>query len=343
MKALVYYGARDIRLVDIDRPTPGTHEVCIRVRAVAICGTDVSGYKGTSKFREAPLVMGHEFSGDVETVGADVISVQVGQRVTVNPNLYCGKCHYCVEKQENLCVARKGIGTKTPAGKHNGAMAEYIAVPETAVIALPDSVSYEEAALVEPLAVSLRALKHVRRLAKEVVAVVGVGPIGLLAVQCARRLGARTIIALDLVDERLEKAKQLGADVVANSGGDFSALVKAATHQVGVAAAIDAVGVPNSVSQCIQIVRNGGEIVVIGMGSSAINVDTYELVCREISMQGSYIYRDEMREGVEMIANLELDLKGLISSIVPLEKGPEMFARLAAGKTSDIKVILRPE
>ena len=342
MKALVYNGPNDIRLMDIDKPQLGSSkEVCIRVKAVSICGSDLSGYKGTSKFREPPLVMGHEFSGDIVTIGKDVTDLRIGQRVTVNPNLYCGKCHNCLEGRTNLCSNRKTVGTKMPAGKYDGAMAEYLCVPATAVIPLRHSVSYEEAALLEPLAVSLHAVKQARHLAGGSVAVVGAGPIGLLAVQCAKQLGAATVIALDLVDERLDRARQLGADIVINSNSDFLSQVKDVTNRIGVAAAIDAVGVSNSLSQCMQMVRDGGDIVLVGLGSGVMNVDTYELVCREISIQGSYIYREEMQEGMEMVANGDINVIDLITSVLPLEKGPETFARLASGRTNDIKVVLQ--
>ncbi len=343
MKALVYHGARDIRLMDIDKPQlRNSDEVCIRVKAVSICGSDLHGYEGTSKFREPPLVMGHELSGDIVTIGTDVTDLRIGQRVTVNPNLYCGKCHNCQEDRRNLCRNRKSVGTKMPAGKYDGAMAEYLCVPATAIIPLPDNVSYEEAALLEPLGVSLHATKQARHLANEIVAVVGAGPIGLLAVQCAKSLGAATVVALDLVNERLEKARECGADIVVNSKSEFLSIIKDATNQVGVAVAIDAVGVPNSMSQCVQMVRTGGEIIEVGLGSSVISVDTYELVCREIIIQGSYIYRGEIQEGMELVASGRINVRDMITSVLPLDKGPEMFARLATGRTNDIKVVLQP-
>jgi 2-desacetyl-2-hydroxyethyl bacteriochlorophyllide A dehydrogenase len=343
MKALVYHGASDIRLTNLDPPQSiDIDQVCIQVKAVSICGSDLSGYKGTSKFRVPPLIMGHEFAGVVVEVGKGVDSVGLGQRVAVNPNLYCGKCHNCMEGHSNLCRHRRIVGTTMPAGKCDGAMAEYVCVPARAVIPLPDAVSYDEASLLEPLAVSLHAVNQSRNVRGEVVAVVGVGPIGLLAVQCARSAGARAVVALDINEGRLAKARQLGADVVVNSASDYLSTVKDITNGVGVAAVLDAVGISDSMSQSIQMVRSGGDIVLVGLGDRTLNVETFEMVTREIRIRGSHIYRDEMAEGIERVASGAINLRDMITSVWPLEKGPEVFAELASGKTSDIKVVLHP-
>jgi 2-desacetyl-2-hydroxyethyl bacteriochlorophyllide A dehydrogenase len=343
MKALVYHGVHDIRLEDVDRPQlRNGDDVCIRVKAVSICGSDLSGYKGTSKFRVAPLIMGHEFAGDIAAVGPAVAGIQVGQRVTVNPSVPCGTCHNCQAGRRNLCQHRKNVGTTMPAGKCDGAMAEYVCVPAATVIPLPDTLSYEEAALLEPLGVSLRAVKRAGPLAGEAVAVVGAGPIGLLAMQCAKQLGAATVVGLDVLDERLETARQCGADLVVNSKRDPVPAVLAVTAHRGVAVAIDAVGVSDSVGQCLQIVRDAGTIVVIGLAARQLSLDTFDFVCREITLRGSYTFRGEIEEGMELAAAGRINLRGMITSVLPLADGPAVFARLAAGQTSDVKVILQP-
>lgn len=340
MKALVYYGPNNVLLSEMNEPKLGPSEVCVKVKAVSICGSDLKGFKGKSSFRVPPLIMGHEFSGVITEISPDVTHLHIGQRVAVNPNLYCGECRNCKSGSTNLCTNRKNVGTTMAAGPYNGGMAEYVCVPATAVLPIPETVSYEEAALLEPLAVSLHAVKSVANIKGATIAVIGVGPIGLLAIECAKILGAKNIIALGTRENRLKKAEECGANVVLNNKQDIRLEIKEITEGLGVDIAIDAVGTSESINQCIEIVKNSGEVNVIGLAANTVEINVSELVCREIRLNGSYIYTNEMAEGLNLVVNGDLNLKKLITTETSLENGPDVFNKLAAGASNDIKVVL---
>lgn len=348
MKALVYHGPGNIVMTEVDKPQPGPGEVCVKVRAVSICGSDLKAYRGKSNFRVPPLVMGHEFAGEIDEVSLGVVGFRVGQRVTVNPNLNCGNCHDCKKGATNLCSYRRNVGTTMAAGPYNGAMAEYVCVPAAAVIPLPEELSFEEAALLEPLAVSLHAVKYYLAIKGARVAVIGAGPIGLLAVQCAKGLGAELVIlgakgamAPDSTAERQRKAADFGADLIINTMKDDLAEVRDLTNGIGLDVVFDAVGTSESIKQSIQIVKNGGEVILIGLAAATAEFSVSELVPREIRLCGSYIYTaGEMREAIRMVADGRVNLQKLITTVTPLEKGPEMFAVLAARASEDIKIVL---
>ncbi|MDF2892624.1 MAG: galactitol-phosphate 5-dehydrogenase [Clostridia bacterium] len=341
MKALVYNGPFDLTLKDLPKPVPSPGEVVIKIQAASICGSDVTGYKGKSNMRIAPLVMGHEFSGIVTEISEDVNKDKIGARVAVVPNLYCGKCINCLEGNINLCDFRKIVGTTMAVGGYNGAMAEYVAVRLEALLYLPDSVSFHEAALLEPFAVALHAVKKAGDLKNKSALIVGAGPIGLLVLKCLKYLGAISVIVTDLVDNRLELASKLGADKVINTAKEnASEAIKSMTNSIGVDIALDAVGISASINQCIDSVRNNGKIILIGMAAQHLDFEFKQVVCREIQMFGSYTYTTEMQECLDILNSGQVNLNDLITGIFPIEEGPAIFASLAEGNSEDIKVIL---
>lgn len=340
MKALVYSGPRDIRYMDVKTPEPKAGEVLIKVRAVSICGSDTGGYKGGSAMRVAPLIMGHEFSGEIAKLGSGVENLNVGDRVGVVTNLYCGYCADCKADLSNICDNRKIIGTTMVAGPYDGAMADYVVAPAEKIMPLPDNVSFNECALVEPLSISLRATKHAGDLNGKTVAVYGAGPIGLLSIQCIKYFGAERIIAIDIVDDRLEMAKKCGATDVINSNDDVKGITRKMTEGVGVDVVFDAAGVPSTVNGGIDIVRNGGKVIWIGLAVPKFEIDYKHAVCKEITFQCSYMYTTEMVEGLEMIKTGKMNVAQIITGVYPMSEGPRLFEELATGNTKEIKVIL---
>lgn len=340
MKALVYCGPRDIRYMDVETPEPKAGEVLVKVKAVSICGSDMSGYKGGSAMRVAPLIMGHEFSGEIAKLGEGVEGLKAGDRVGVVTNLYCGYCADCKAGLSNVCDNRKIIGTTMMAGSYNGAMADYVVAPAAKIMLLPDNVSFNQCALAEPLSISLRATKHAGDLKGKTVAVFGAGPIGLLTIQCVKYFGAGRIIAIDLVDDRLEMAKKCGATDIINSNDDILGITRKMTDGVGVDVVFDAAGVPATVNGGVEIVRNGGKIVWIGLAAPKLEFDYKHAVCKEITFQCSYMYTTEMEEGLEMIKTGKMNVEQIITGVYTMSEGPRIFEELATGKTKDIKVIL---
>lgn len=340
MKALVYYGPRDLRYVDAETPEPGRDQVLVRVKSVSICGSDLSGYKGGSAMRVPPLIMGHEFSGEIARLGPGVANAKVGDRVGIVTNLYCGKCQDCRDGLSNICDNRYIIGTTMKAGSYNGAMADYVVAPAQKIMPLPDGVSFDECALVEPLSISLRATKHAGEVKGKTVAVFGAGPIGLMGILCMKAFGAERIVAIDIVDNRLKMALQCGATDAVNSRDDVLGLTRGMTSGVGVDVVFDAAGIPETVNAGIEIARNGGKLIMVGMASPKFEIEYKHAICKELKMLGSYMYTTEMREGLDMISSGKINVRQIITSRHPMSEGPRLFEELTSGKTSDIKVIL---
>ncbi len=343
MKALVYHGPRDLRYEDVETPKPKMGEVLVKVRSVSICGSDLSGYKGGSAMRVPPLVMGHEFSGEIAQLGEGVTGLKPGTRVGVVTNLFCGVCQDCKDGLQNVCDYRRIIGTTMKAGSYNGAMADYVVAPAAKIMPLPDSVSFDECALVEPLSISLRATKHAGSLVGKNAAVFGAGPIGLMAVMCLKSFGAKRIFAIDIVEKRLKMALQCGATHAVNSREDVMGFTRKLTDGVGLDVVFDAAGLPETINAGIEIARNGGTLLMVGMASPKMEIEYKHAVVKELRMQSSYMYTTEMREGLQMIIDGKLDVAQMITSRYPMSEGPRIFEELASGKTSDIKVILTNE
>lgn len=335
MKALQYEGAKELRLIEIPIPEPKEDEVRIKVKAVAICGSDLNGYKGVNSLRVAPLIMGHEFSGEIDCCGEKVKKLKKGVRVTVNPTLYCGECENCLKANYNLCDKKTVPGTSVGKVNVPGAMAEYICVREKNVIPLLDSITFEEAAMLEPMGVSLHGVKRAGNLKNQKVAVIGAGPIGLMAIQCICNFQAEEIVCMDLIDRRLQASLECGADRAINLKAD-------ALPEEKFDVVFDCVGNEKTITQAAQIVRNDGKIIVIGMAASEIHFPIKKFVANEFKMYGSYQYLDEMKEAMELLANKKIDVKKMITSVLPLEKAEDAFESLCSPETKEIKIVLKP-
>jgi len=211
MKQIKLTLPENLSIEEVPKPQPKGKEVLIKVRNCGICGSDIHAYFGKHPFISTPIVLGHEFSGDVEEVGSRVKNIKVGERVTVEPSLVCGKCYQCQEGRYNICQSLKVIGCQAP-----GALAQYITVPAEKVIPVPESVSYEKAAMIEPTAVGFHSVRRSHLKKGDNVLILGAGPIGILTLQAVRAGGAGKIIITDLNDCRLNMAKRLGADYPLN-------------------------------------------------------------------------------------------------------------------------------
>lgn len=343
MRALIYYGPRDIRYEEVPAPKPKEGEVLVRVKSVSICGSDLAGFKAVSAMRAPGLIMGHEFSGEIAQLGEGVTKLKVGDRVGVVTNLYCGKCQDCRDGRTNVCDYRYIIGTTMKAGSYNGAMSEYVVAPAEKIMNLPDNVSFDEAALVEPLSISLRATKHAGDLKGKTVAVFGTGPIGLMGIMCMKSFGAKRIVAIDILENRLEIARKCGATDTILSNDDVSRITRQMTDGVGIDVVFDAAGVPATVNTAIEIARNGGTVLMVGMASPTFEIEYKHAVVKELTLQSSYMYTTEMREGLQMIIDGKLNVAQMITSRHPLSEGPKVFQDLASGNTKEVKVILFPD
>jgi len=339
MKALVYYGPEDVRLSEIADPKPAPGEALIQVKACGICGSDVHGYLGITGRRIPPMVMGHEFSGQVAEVGKGVTGIKAGDRVAPYPVIFCGDCEPCRQGNMHLCLNKKALGVLSC----NGAMAEYVSIPSKLLFKLNDSVPYELGSMMEPLAVAYRGVNRAGDVTGKNVLVVGSGTIGLLATAILRTRHPKRIFVSDTNDVRLDVARKMGADVVINpTRDDPGDILRRATNGVGADVAFEAVGATPTVQQAMASLRMGGTAVWIGNSAKMIELNMQEVVTRELRVVGTFLYSfQEFHEVVDMLNQDKLRVEPMISLRAPMmEKGVELFAKLAKNPGSLIKVIL---
>lgn len=339
MKALVYHGPEDIRLQETADVLPGADQVKLRVRATGICGSDVHGYAGITGRRLAPMIMGHEFAGEVAEAGDAVTSLQVGDRVVPFPIIACGRCSYCHLGQENMCSAKKLYGVLDM----DGSMTEYICVNEKQVIKLDSHVDYAEAAMVEPLAVALHGVRKAGDLGGKNVLIVGAGTIGLFTLALVKLARPAHIFISDLIEHRLSAAKQMGADTLIKADQtDPTALIQEMTGLTGVDCSIECVGAASTARQALQALKTGGKSIWIGNSAKMIETNMQEIVTRELTVSGSYLYtRDDFLEIIELLKQQQLNIKPVISRRISLEEGPAMFDTLFHAPADLIKVIIQ--
>jgi len=339
MKAAVWYGGKDIRIEDVPKPKIRNDEVLVKVKVAGICGSELHAYEGVSQRRTPPLVMGHEFAGEVAEIGKDVKNLKLGERIAVDPLKRCGVCTPCVRGQGNVCRNVKLFGLHT-----SGAFAEYVAVPALNCYVLPDHVTYEEGAMTEPLSVALRAVNNTDVKLGDTVVVIGAGIIGLSILQAAKAAGAGRLVATDVVDYRLDFAKSLGADITINSmTEDAVSRIMELTNGSGADVVFEAVGLEATVQQGLNMLAIGGKLTVVGMMSKTMTLNVLSIVPRELQVKGSYVYTsDDFRRGFNYIVNRKIDMKPLITNVLPLEKTREGFELMHEKKGKTLKIMLKP-
>jgi L-iditol 2-dehydrogenase len=343
MKALVLVEYNRLECLEVPDPVVGSGQVLIRVEACGICGSDVHGLDGSTGRRLPPVIMGHEAAGVVEDIGAHVAGRRVGDRVTFDPVISCGVCHFCQCGLTNLCDSRRLYGVSCDEYRQDGAFAEFVAVPARSVYALPEGLSFEQGALAEPLSVAAHAV-GLRPVAEgDVVVVVGAGVIGLMAVQVLRASGCRRVIAVDLDEGRLALARKLGADkALKAAAGDTVREVRGLTEGRGADAAIEAVGVSETVRLAIQCVRKGGAVTLVGNLSPTAELPLQAVVTREVSLLGSYVSRGEWPTCLDLLARRVVETARMVSAVAPLAEGAAWFRRLQAREAQLVKVVLSP-
>jgi L-iditol 2-dehydrogenase len=323
-----------------DRPdrSPGLGEVTVAVRASGICGSDVHGYLGLTGRRQPGMVMGHEAAGEIVELGADVSGLAVGQRVALRSILGCGRCDLCQHGQSNVCEGRRGLGMQ-----FDGAYAERMVVPADLAVPIPDTLSYEHAALVEPFAVALHAVAVTPLEPTDDVVIVGAGPIGLLTLLAVRHRGARSVTITDRSPHRLAMATSLGADrVIDVRTTDPVAVVRTATDGRGADVVFEAVGITATVAQSLAAVRTAGHVTWIGNSAPIVELPMQDMVTRELTLRGSYTFASEFEAAIDLLATGEVDVAPLIELTASLEDGPDLFHRLGDGSLEAVKVVLIP-
>jgi len=331
MNALLLRQYGHLQMVLMPEPQIAPDEVLVRVRACGICGSDVHGFDGSTGRRIPPLIMGHEAAGEVAATGADVHDLSAGERVTFDSTIYCGRCFYCARGEVNLCDHREVMGVSPGAYRRHGAFAEYVAVPRRIVYRLPDSLSFEQAAMIEAVSVAMHAVTLGGPARNAVV--VGSGMIGLLAIQALRAAGCERVTAVDVDVNRLQLARQLGAS---------NAVAPADLPEREADLAIECAGATHPVQTAIACVRKGGTVTLVGNLAPMVELPLQTVVTRQLRLQGSCASAGEYPAAIERMACGAIRVDPLISAVAPLSEGPAWFERLYRREPGLMKVILRP-
>lgn len=343
MKALVLTDYFKFQYCNVPVPAIQDDEVLVQVKACSICGSDVHGYDGTSGRRQPPVIMGHEAAGVISAVGKNVTMYHEGERVTFDSTVYCGKCWHCRRGEVNLCENRMVLGVSCDEYRSQGAMAEYVAVPERILYRLPEAVSYVQAAGVEPLSVAMHAVSMSKLQVGNRVVVVGAGTIGLLLTQLIKAAGAVEITVIDIDDQKLALAQKLGATAVVNSKRqNVAETVRGGEDGRGADIVFEAAGIPATFQTAVDCVRVGGRIVMVGNLAAKVELPLQKCVTQQIDLQGVCASAGEYDVCLDLIGHGLVDIDSIISRVVPLAEGPAWFDRLHAAERGLIKVVLTP-
>ncbi len=343
MKALMLKAYGQLEVQDVPPPGVGPRDVLVRVMACGICGSDVHGMDGSTGRRIPPIVMGHEAAGLVERVGAHVTSFAAGDRVTFDSTIYNPESFFSRRGLVNLCDDRRVLGVSCEDYRQDGAFAELVAVPSHILYSLPPGMTFEQAAMVEPVSIAVHARNLTPIEGGDTALVFGTGLIGLMMVQVLRQTAVARMVAVDVDDGRLALAAELGADHVLNSATtDVAAAVRALTEGRGADVAFEAVGLEATVRAAVLAVRKGGSVTLIGNLAKDVSLPLQAVVTRQIRLQGSCASNGEYPECLELIASGKVNVDRFISAIAPLEEGPRWFDRLHRREPGLLKVLLKP-
>jgi len=336
VRAAFYEAVHEVDVHDAPEPEPGPRDVLIRVRACGICGTDQHIYDGDFG-GPFPLIGGHELAGDVIAVGAETLGdVQVGQRVAVNPNVFCGSCFYCRRGQVNHCLRWNAIGVT-----RDGGFAEYVVAPESNVYPVGD-MDYEVAAFIEPISCVVYGVKRLAVPEGANALIYGAGPIGLMMLQLVAHGGASETAIVDLKQDKLELATRLGANeaVLAGPGAD-DALRE--ISPLGFDVVVDCTGVPGVVEHMFTHVRSEGKLLFFGVNptDARVPVSPYDVYRKDLTIVGSFALRYTFHDALELLRSGSIDVAPLLSDRLPIERFPE--ALQLAGSGEALKVQIQPE
>jgi (R,R)-butanediol dehydrogenase/meso-butanediol dehydrogenase/diacetyl reductase len=352
MKALRWHAVRDVRLDEVTEPSPGEGEVKVKVRWCGVCGGDVNAYEVGSPIiptqrphprtgKMAPVVLGHEFSGDVVELGTGVSGINIGDRVTVRPTLVCYNCHWCKKGQYVQCATLATIGLGA-----DGAFAPYVVVPSDCIYPISEKLSYEVAAFCEPLAVGIHACKRGGVGPGNTVAIVGAGPIGLLVLQAVKAAGATKIFVIEPLPNRRQLAKDFGAtEVLDPQSVDVGKEIAKLTNKLRVDVSLECAGPPAAMLTAAKICQRGGRIVQVGVWEKPYEFPFADLWMREQTVITSQGYADEFPVAIAFLSDGRVNIEPMISAKIKLDDIIERaFKELISGRRADyIKILVSPE
>lgn len=323
---------------DVLPQEPRDDQVRLSMRYCGICGSDIHAFYGEHPFIRLPAIPGHECSGIIERLGRNVSNLKIGQPVTFIPQLTCGKCQNCRKGRYNICDELRVIGAQA-----DGAMCELFNVESELIFPLPESIDMKEAALIEPIAVSVHAMKLAGNVLGENVMILGAGPIGLFLAQVAIVAGASMVVITDIYESRLKLARKLGVDHAINARETILSKheLKRLTGESEFEVIFEAVGIEQTITQGIELVQKGGKIVVVGVFRRGAMVKMSLVQDREITIQGSLMYlKEDFAEAITLLERGKVKAQPLITSIFSIDHAADAFRTAASSKDKEVKVLI---
>ncbi|WP_339641371.1 L-idonate 5-dehydrogenase [Jannaschia helgolandensis] len=337
MKSIVIHAARDLRIEEQEVSPPGPGEVQIKMAAGGICGSDLHYYQhggfGTIRLRE-PMVLGHEVAGHVTSLGEGVTDLAVGQLVAVSPSRPCGHCRYCLEGVPNHCMNMRFYGSAMPFPHVQGAFRQVLNA-DASQCAVADGLTAGEAAMAEPLAVTLHATRLAGGMVGKSVLVTGCGPIGVLSILSARRAGADRIVATDLSDFTLAMAKRIGADDVVNMADTPDGLARFTDDKGTFDVMFECSGAAQALAAGIPAMRPRGIVMQLGLGGD-MSIPMQALTAKELSLKGSFRFHEEFQTGVSLMRKGLIDVSPLITHTLGIDAAVQAF-EIASDRSQAIK------
>ncbi len=333
MQAVIFPQAETIAVERMPDPTCARDEVVVQVSRCGICGTDVHIYRN-EYMSDFPLVPGHEFGGVVVEAGSDVTDVRVGDRVAVDPNLYCGHCDFCRNEQANHCLNWQGVGVT-----RSGGFAEYVNVPARACYHLPEGMSDLQAAFIEPLACVVHAMKRFRILPGESLLILGGGPMGMLLLQALRHNGAAQVVVVEKQPARMQLARDLGASVVVPVSPDQDAQLKEIAPR-GFGVVVDATGIPAVIEHAFTYLRPRGQYLQFGVAPNhaKVQISPYDIFKNDWTILGSFALCYTFLPAIALLSSGVVKVESLVSDTAPMANFSDVFHRFAAGQTMKVHV-----
>ena len=341
MKSLKIHGEKDLRIEDFPLEKLSSNQVEISIATGGICGTDLHYYKhggfGHIKLKE-PMVLGHEVSGHITKLGSNVNNLSIGQLVSVSPSRPCNKCEFCLDGTQNHCSNMKFYGSAMPFPHIQGAFRE-ILIAESYQCIPADGLTPEEAAMAEPLAVSLHAINQAENIFGKKVLITGSGPIGTLCVLSARRAGAEEILVTDIFDNALKFSKSVGADKVINTAKNYSQIEKFQVGKGFFDIAIECSGSASGINDAIKCLKPKGTLIQLGLGGDIL-IPLVSVTTKELNLKGSFRFHSEFELAVKMMKKKLIDVKPLITHSIPFKNAEKGFKIAMDKKENTMKVQL---
>jgi L-idonate 5-dehydrogenase len=339
MKTLVCHAAKDLRIETTELPVLGDQQLLVRVAYGGICGSDLHYYQnggfGTVRIKQ-PMALGHEFSGTVDAVGAQVTAFKPGQRIAISPSRPCGQCRFCQLGQHNHCLNMRFYGSAMPFPHIQGGFSEKLVIDASQAHPIADHLSLSEAALAEPLSVGLHAIQRAGGVLGKQVLVTGCGPIGSLLIGGLRRAGAARIVAADLADLPLQCARHMGADETINLLTQADGLDQYKADKGQFDAVFEASGSPAALRTALDVIAPRGVLVTVGLGGD-ISLPMNQIVAKEIDLRGTFRFHPEFATSVQFLNERLINGKPVITSVLPMDRAVEAF-ELALDKRQSLKV-----